>query len=99
MVRSNNEDALYTFFSKLNDTDSMPTFGIFIVADGAGGHLNGEKASALTLRTVAKTPLRDIYMPMLNNEDMSDTEKPTISETIVSAIQKANRLVLEQVED
>lgn len=99
MVRSNNEDALYTFFSKLNDTDAMPTFGIFIVADGAGGHLNGEKASALTLRTVAKTLLHDIYMPMLNNEDMSDVEKPTISETIVRAIQEANRLVLEQVED
>ena len=99
MVRDNNEDAIYTFFSKLNDIDSIPTFGIFIVADGAGGQLNGEKASSLTLRHVAKALLRDVYMPMLNNEDMSDVEKPTISETMVTAIQEANRLVLEQVED
>lgn len=99
IVRSNNEDAIFTFFSKLNDVDSMPPFGIFIVADGAGGHLNGEKASALTLRTVAQTLMRDIYLPMLNNDNMDDINRPIVSEVITKAIQEANRLVLEKVED
>lgn len=99
IVRSNNEDAVFTFFSKLSDTESTPSFGIFIVADGAGGHLNGEKASSLTLRTIASRLMRDVYMPMLSNKDTNRVDHPTTNETIIKAIQEANRLVLEQVED
>lgn len=99
IVRSNNEDSIYAFFSKLNDTDTLPAFGIFIVADGAGGHLNGEVASSLTLRTVAKSLIQQIYIPMLDKEDMNSLDRPTISDVIAKAIQEADRLVREQVTD
>jgi len=99
VVRTNNEDSIYAFFSKLDDTESIPTFGIFVLADGAGGHLNGEVASSLTLRTVAKALIKDIYLPLLDKADMNDPERPTISDVITDAMQEADRLVREQVTD
>ncbi|MGB7340924.1 MAG: protein phosphatase 2C domain-containing protein [Phototrophicaceae bacterium] len=99
IVRSNNEDSIYSFFTKLEDTDTVPSFGIFIVADGAGGQLNGEVASALTMRTVAKQLINKIYVPLLNNEDINELDRPTISDVITEAIQESDRLVREQVPD
>lgn len=99
LTRSNNEDAIFTFSSKLNDIHTMPTFGIFIVADGIGGHLNGEIASSLTVRTVAKILINDIYLPMLNKQDMTASEQSTTDEVIIRAIKEANRLVLEQADE
>lgn len=99
VVRSNNEDSIYAFFTKLDDTESIPTLGIFILADGAGGHLNGEVASSLTLRTVAKALIKDIYLPLLDKADMNDPDRPTISDVITEAMQEADRLVREQVTD
>lgn len=99
IVRTNNEDSIYAFSSKLEDTDTLPGFGIFIVADGAGGHLNGEVASSLALRTIAKALIEKIYIPMLNKEDMNDLDRPTISDVITRAVQEADKLVRAQVED
>ncbi len=42
-VRSNNEDALYR----------EPTLGLWIVADGMGGHEAGEVASEITVQTIS----------------------------------------------
>ncbi|MGJ3239395.1 MAG: PP2C family protein-serine/threonine phosphatase [Anaerolineae bacterium] len=101
VVRDNNEDSIYAFFSKLDDTNSLPGFGIFIVADGAGGHLNGEVASALTMRTVARHLLRELYMPMLNNdlEPIDDLEALNIGDVLKIAIQEADTKVREVVPD
>lgn len=99
IVRTNNEDSIYAFFSKLEDTDTLPAFGVVIVADGAGGHLNGEVASSLALRTIAKRVIEQIYLPMLNKEDMNDLDRPTTSDVIMKAIQEADTLVRAQVKD
>ncbi|MGB1288470.1 MAG: PP2C family protein-serine/threonine phosphatase, partial [Aggregatilineales bacterium] len=48
MVRSNNQDAALSLFFTSDSVDEQPDFGLFIVADGMGGHHDGEKASALT---------------------------------------------------
>ncbi|MEO1287878.1 MAG: protein phosphatase 2C domain-containing protein [Chloroflexota bacterium] len=99
IVRTNNEDSIYTFLSKLEDTDTFPQFGVFMVADGAGGHQNGEVASSVTLRTVAKAVIKNIYIPLLNKEDINDLDRPTISDILTDAIRESDRLVREQVPD
>jgi len=99
MVRMNNEDAIYTFTSKLDDSEPMPTFGIFIMADGAGGHENGEKASSLTARTVSAEVIQQIYLPMLRGEDINNPDRPTIQEVLTQALTAANDIVREQVPD
>jgi PPM family protein phosphatase len=96
LVRTNNQDAAYTFFANSLSDERKPQFGLFIVADGMGGHQLGEKASALALRVVTSQVLQKIYTPLLNDED--DTgDRPTIAEALIHAIQTANEKILKYV--
>lgn len=61
--REQNEDSLYAFDSFIQTNDGLESFGLFIVADGTGGHVGGEIASAITVRTVASHMLEHVYVP------------------------------------
>ncbi|MGZ4031477.1 MAG: Stp1/IreP family PP2C-type Ser/Thr phosphatase, partial [Tumebacillaceae bacterium] len=77
LVRQLNED-VYTV-----DTQLEP-YGVAVVADGMGGHLAGEVASALALETV----LTQFKEQAANEEDPADL--------VVAAMQSANRAVHER---
>jgi protein phosphatase len=96
MVRTNNQDAALAFFSTSRSADESPDFGLFIVADGMGGHHDGEKASALTARTIASEIINRIYLSMLLGTP--NNEVP-ISEALEDAVQHANQAVLTKVPD
>lgn len=96
MVRTNNQDAIYSFFSTLRSSEERPDFGLFIVADGMGGHHDGEKASAVTARTVAVQVTSTIFTPMLAGDTK---DQPPITEALMSAIEKANAEVIRHVPD
>ncbi len=88
-VRNNNQDAIISFLSSSASVDDQPEFGVFIVADGMGGHHDGEKASALTSRTVLHHISSKIFLPMLlEDDDLED--RPKIAEVMREAVQKAN---------
>lgn len=95
MVRSNNQDTVMSFFFSSRSAEERPDFGLFIVADGMGGHQDGEKASAMTARTVASYVTSHIYLPML--ADNGGSEQPPIAETLIAAVQKANSEVIVKV--
>ncbi|MBC7812711.1 MAG: serine/threonine-protein phosphatase [Burkholderiales bacterium] len=97
MVRNNNQDAAYSFFTMLRSVDDYPDFGLFIVADGMGGHHDGEKASAMTARIVAAQVASTIYQPLLAGIDSND--RPPITEALIEAVQKANASVIAKVPD
>lgn len=97
MVRDNNQDACLAMQLNSTTVDNRPDFGFFIVADGMGGHHDGERASAITVDTVLADMLETIYVPMLLNQD--DSDRPTIVEALVSAAEKANRNVIKNVPD
>lgn len=99
MVRSNNQDSAMSVFFSGNSIYDQPDFGIFIVADGMGGHQEGEKASAITARAVANEVMSTLFVPMLRGDDMNGSDQPTIVETLVSAVQKANERVRAEVAD
>jgi protein phosphatase len=99
MVRLNNQDAVFSFFFSSVSVEEFPDFGVFVVADGMGGHQEGEKASAITARIVANYIVQKIYVPMINGQDMNDADQPTIVEALVAAVQEANTKVREQVAD
>jgi PPM family protein phosphatase len=62
--RDHNEDALFTLTTTLvSDTRQIP-FGLFIVADGMGGHQNGEIASATAVRAMAGYIVRKVYLSL-----------------------------------
>jgi serine/threonine protein phosphatase PrpC len=96
LVRSNNQDSVYSFFSTNRSVNERPDFGLFLVADGMGGHHDGEKASALTASTVALQVVTEIFTPLL----AGDTEnRMPITEALTIAIEKANVEVLRHVPD
>ena len=96
MVRGNNQDAMFGMLSSGTSTDDLPDFGLFIVADGMGGHQEGERASAITTRIVAKHVLDGIFMSLLSKE-MGDPERPSIADVLRAAVQEANESVTEQI--
>src|SRR5512135_3378911 len=59
-VRTHNEDVVLVFTGELAGLESMPHFGLFVVADGMGGHALGERASGIAARTVAREALNAI---------------------------------------
>ncbi|MDZ4764950.1 MAG: PP2C family serine/threonine-protein phosphatase [Chloroflexota bacterium] len=86
-VRSNNQDAAFTLFSAGRSADEIPDFGLFIVADGMGGHHDGEKASALVARVIAAQVTKSIFMPIIQGDNISQNP---ISELLINAVEKAN---------
>lgn len=97
MVRTNNQDSVYSFVATGRSAEQRPDFGIFIVADGMGGHHDGEKASALTARLVASYATNHIYLPILNGDH--DADRVPITEAMIAAVQKANGEVINKIPD
>ncbi|MCU0482180.1 MAG: Stp1/IreP family PP2C-type Ser/Thr phosphatase [Anaerolineae bacterium] len=93
LVRSNNQDAAMSFFFTSATADDRPDFGIFIVADGMGGHHDGEKASAIAAKTVTTHLTQNVYIPILGG----NADIPPISEVMVTAVQKANNDIIKHV--
>jgi serine/threonine protein phosphatase PrpC len=93
-VRANNQDAVFSFFSSGRSNDKISDFGLFIVADGLGGHQDGEKASALSTRTIAQYVLKNLYMPMLQGGLDSDQ---SINDLIADAVLKAHMEIQSRV--
>lgn len=97
MVRTNNQDSAFSLLSTCRSANQRPDFGLFIVADGMGGHHDGEKASALTANIVASQISRQIFLPMLNAQD--DAERVPITESMILAVQAANAEIIAKIPD
>ncbi len=97
MVRTNNQDAAFSLFCAARSADDWPDFGLFVVADGMGGHHDGEKASAVASRAVAAHISSRVYVPMLTGDDRY--KQTPITELMVDAIYKANADIVAKVPD
>jgi protein phosphatase len=97
-TRERNEDSFYTFQSLLQHNYGQDPFGLFIVADGMGGHQKGEVASSLAARTAAEHILQDIYLPYLASNNQNSANRP-INEVLIAAVERANTVVQEAVPD
>jgi serine/threonine protein phosphatase PrpC len=89
--RDHNEDSLFTFSMTIgNGTNSQP-LGIFIVADGMGGHQYGEVASNVATRTVASFLIRKFH-PIIADASVSLDE--SLQEIMQEAVKEAQRAVV-----
>lgn len=90
--RSNNEDASLTLFTSADVASGPPAIGLFVVADGMGGHENGEYASAMAVQTLSQHVMVAIILPQLEGREPS-AEQKTISEVLAEAMSEANYAV------
>lgn len=99
MVRATNEDTTIVFHSVQQNVQDNPAFSLFLVADGAGGHADGEFASTLAGRVIMQAISEEIYMPMLlQNVDPANAEPlAPITEVLVDAVRKADQAIRAEV--
>lgn len=96
-VRTHNEDALFVLTAdQLGHLAPDGSFGVFILADGMGGHQAGEVASLLAARVVAQRLALDILVPYLSGGQDAARRKP-IADALCDAIAVADRAVKNQV--
>ena len=96
MARINNQDACFSLLGSGDSAEGMSDFAFFVVADGMGGHQDGERASAITTRIVTKYVVEHIFAAVLNNT-MNDPERPSISDVLRDAVQDANDAVTDEI--
>lgn len=95
-VRSHNEDTALVLTAAHDGNERHSTFGLFVLADGMGGHQSGEVASSLAARVAAHHILQKSYLPSLVSRE-HDADQPAINEILEDAVQASNKAVAEQV--
>jgi len=88
LMREHNEDAIFTFSTcMVTDSRQIP-FGLFVVADGMGGHQHGEIASGIAVRAMATSILRKAFLPMVSVEGSMPDE--SLQEILQNAVSEAH---------
>jgi serine/threonine protein phosphatase PrpC len=95
MQRDHNEDALFTFTTTLTSDHSSLPVGLYIVADGMGGHQHGEIASGIAVRSLASYILERLLIPLLSVKPTSPEE--SLQEIMQSGVQESHRNITKQV--
>lgn len=81
-----NEDSVFAAQGARPHTSQPQQFGLFVVADGMGGHANGQDASRTAIQNII-----DFMLPRLaNGEDLNDEGYKAL---LVEGVQQANLAV------
>lgn len=93
--RDHNEDALFTLSTTLvTDSNQIP-FGLYIVADGMGGHQHGELASGLAVRAVSGYIIRKLYLPLIGLRPEIPSE--SLQEIMQEAVMEGHQAIVKEV--
>jgi len=95
-VRRHNEDTALIVTASQDGDDVLPAFGVFVLADGMGGHQAGEVASSLAARVAAHHIVHQFYLPALASREHG-TDQPALNDVLVDAVRAANSAVADQV--
>ncbi|MFC2054009.1 PP2C family protein-serine/threonine phosphatase [Chloroflexota bacterium] len=93
--REHNEDALFTFTTNLESGNTQINMGLYIVADGMGGHEHGELASENTVRIMASKIIQRLPS-FISNSDLA-ISLDSIQELMKESTLDAHNEVLKNV--
>lgn len=95
--RDVNQDTVYAFTSTLGSNNSHVPFGLFIVADGMGGHQLGEVASETAVRVLVDRIIKDLYLPLINPNQQ--TPAKSLQEVMQAGVMDAHNAILKKAPD
>jgi serine/threonine protein phosphatase PrpC len=84
-VRQVNQDSVLSLLTTLPRDAMDVTLGLFVVADGMGGHDAGEVASRIAIRTIFQEVLSNLVLPA-----MDDGIIEALQPLMVTSVQQAN---------
>lgn len=88
------EDSVFALtLSAIYESRAAPTLGLYFVADGMGGHGDGEIASRLVAETVSSALLQSLIAPVLQGKSLS---AETVEALLDNAVQLGSRLVRQE---
>lgn len=90
LVRAVNQDSIFGMLTTVPRSGVDTPVGVFVLADGMGGHQSGEIASRLAVNSVARVMLADLIVPALE-----ETMTEPIQTLMTSAVETANRTIWE----
>lgn len=93
--RTHNEDSLFVLQGNSAGLETLPEFGLYIVADGMGGHRSGEVASSVSVRAVARRLCEDSILHLLTIDPAADIVP--LQDLMRIALEEANRAVVDRV--
>lgn len=96
MIREIDEDSLLELDLRMVQDSLGRSWGLFIVADGMGGHDAGEIASGLAIRGAAEVVIRAYLAPTVETDAPYDEER--LRNIMVQAILQANEYVLREAQ-
>ena len=84
--RDPNEDSIAAIQGTCTYKEQLIPFDLFIVADGMGGHANGQEASRIAIQTMTQSVLQN----MVTSTELTDT---LFSKILVHGVQQANMTI------
>ena len=93
--RTHNEDSLFVLQGNAAGLEALPEFGLYIVADGMGGHRSGEVASAISVRAVSRRLFEDSILQLMSIDPVTDLVP--LQDLMRMALEEANMALVERV--
>jgi serine/threonine protein phosphatase PrpC len=93
--RFHNEDSLFVLNTTLSGVEGAISFGIFLVADGMGGHQNGEVASFLAAQAASKYLFDHVFERVVFQKKPIGELEP--EKLVRQAVAEAQKLIYQRV--
>lgn len=95
MQRDHNEDGMFTLSSILICDSTQIPFGLYLVADGMGGHEYGEVASGIAIRAFVSHVLKKLYSPLFSLNGNPPDE--SLQEIMERGVYEAHKAIIKEV--